>query len=124
MAGPWLALPVLLLALVALSTSEENDGEKSGRIPLWTDVYMRSELDWADADYKLSYLMDTYDIVSVEKCLYHIHNDQNTVSLTTFSPEYMTLREVPELENLHYHFHAFSGWGTSQSPKSVLKAAF
>ena len=80
MAGAWLVLSVLLHALVALSTSEENDGEKSARIPLWTDVYLRSELDWADADYKLSYLMDTYDIVSVEKCLYQYHNDQNTVS--------------------------------------------
>ena len=83
MAGAWLALPVLLLAAVALSTSEEDeDVEKIARIPLWTDVFLRSDLDWEDADYKLSYLMDTYDIVSVEKCLYQHHNDHNTVSLT------------------------------------------
>ena len=24
--------------------------------------------------------------------------------------------------NLHYHFHAFSGWGTSRGPKLFLKA--
>ena len=23
-------------------------------------------------------------------------------------------REVPKLENLHFHFHAFSGWGISE----------
>ena len=32
--------------------------------------------------------------------------------------------EVPKLENLHFHFHAFSGWGTSQGPKLFLKAFF
>ena len=91
MVGSWLALPVLLFACVALSCSEQNVVENADRIPLWTDVYLRSELDWANADYKLSYLMDTYDIVSVEKCLYQVHNDQNTVSLPIFSPEELTL---------------------------------
>ena len=28
---------------------------------------------------------------------------------------------MPKLENLHFHFHAFSGWGTSQGPKLFLK---
>ena len=70
MAGPWVALPVLLLALMAQSTSQENDGGKTARISLWTDLYLRSELDWTDADYKVCYLMYTYYIVSVEKCLY------------------------------------------------------
>ena len=32
--------------------------------------------------------------------------------------------EVPELENMHFHFHAFSGWGTSRDKKSGLKAVF
>ena len=26
-------------------------------------------------------------------------------------------QEVPKLENLHFHFHGFSGWGTSWGPK-------
>ena len=34
------------------------------------------------------------------------------------------LREVPELENMRFHFHAFSGWGTSRGQKSVFKAVF
>ena len=44
---------------------------------------------------------------------------EKTAFKTDFGP-----REVSELENLHFHFHAFSGWGTSRSPKSVLKAVF
>ena len=34
------------------------------------------------------------------------------------------LQEVPELENIHFHFHAFSSWGTSRGRKSVFKAFF
>ena len=26
--------------------------------------------------------------------------------------------------DLHFHFHTFSGWGTSRGPKSVLKTVF
>ena len=33
-------------------------------------------------------------------------------------------REVPQPENLHFHFHAFLGWGTSRGPKGNLKAFF
>ena len=32
------------------------------------------------------------------------------------------LWEAPKPENLHFHFYAFSCWGTSQGPKSVPKA--
>ena len=31
-------------------------------------------------------------------------------------------RKVPQPENMHFHFHAFSGWGTSRGPKLNLKA--
>ena len=50
---------------------------------MWTDVGLGfgGPKDWEDIDYKLSYLMDTYDIVSLEKCLFEGNNDQNTVSL-------------------------------------------
>ena len=34
------------------------------------------------------------------------------------------LWEVPKQENMHFHFHAFSGWGTSPGPKSNPKAVF
>ena len=32
--------------------------------------------------------------------------------------------EVPQPENMHFHFHAFSDWGTSRGPKLILKAVF
>ena len=32
--------------------------------------------------------------------------------------------EVPKLENLHFHFPVFSGWGTSRGPKLIPKAFF
>ena len=31
---------------------------------------------------------------------------------------------MPKLENMHFHFHKFSGCGTFQGPKSVFKAVF
>ena len=31
---------------------------------------------------------------------------------------------MPKLENLHFHFHAFSGWGTSGKSKNVLERSF
>ena len=42
---------------------------------------------------------------------------QKTASKTDFWP-----REVPKIENRHFHFHGFSGLGTSQGPTSVFKA--
>ena len=38
---------------------------------------------------------------------------------TNFGP-----RDVPKLENLHFHFYAFSGWATFRGPKLFLKAVF
>ena len=80
----------LILAIVtaqaqaqARNLSVSDVRNKSARIPLWTDVGLGfgGPKDWEDIDYKLSYLMDTYDIVSLEKCLFEGNNDQNTVSL-------------------------------------------
>ena len=53
-----------------------------GRIPLWSDLGLGygGPADWEDLDFKLAFLMDTYDIISLEKCLFKGSNDQNTVS--------------------------------------------
>ena len=32
--------------------------------------------------------------------------------------------KVPQPKNMHFHFHAFYGWGTFQGPKLNLKAVF
>ena len=61
------------------------DGESSWRIPMWADLYLRSPTDWEDLDFKLAYLMDTYHVVSLEKCLYEGSIDQNTVSMASTS---------------------------------------
>ena len=53
-----------------------------------------------------------------KKCNYRGLYEKNAF-INSFGPW-----EVPELENLHFHFRAFSGWGTSRGPKSVLKAVF
>ena len=71
----WLATLLMGVSVMAA------DGE-SRRIPMWSDLYLRSHTDWEDIDFKLAFLMDTYDIVSLEKCLYTGSNDQNTVSIT------------------------------------------
>ena len=47
---------------------------------------------------------------------YQRPNDKNAFGIK-FGP-----REAPKLENLY--FYAFSGWGTSQSQKSILKEVF
>ena len=39
----------------------------------------------------------------------HIGLDWKTASRINFGP-----REVPKQENMHFHFHAFSAWGTSR----------
>ena len=71
----WFSTLLMGVAVMAV------DGE-SRRIPMWSDLYLRSHTDWEDIDFKLAFLMDTYDIVSLEKCLYTGSNDQNTVSIT------------------------------------------
>ena len=38
-----------------------------------------------------------------------------TAFINNFGP-----REVPKLGNLHFHLHAFSGWGTSRGPLLML----
>ena len=33
-------------------------------------------------------------------------------------------RKVPQPENMHFHIHAFYGWGTSRGPKLNQNAFF
>ena len=41
-------------------------------------------------------------------CIYIVLYDKNAFTFD-FGPW-----EVPQRENMHFHFHAFSGWGTSR----------
>ena len=40
------------------------------RVPRWADVYVRGPQGFQDLGSKLEFLMDNYDIVSLEKCLH------------------------------------------------------
>ena len=67
----------LWVTLLGLAT-----GSKVAKIPMWTDLGLGRLTDWEDLDFKLAFLMDTYDVVSLEKCLFRGSNDQNTVSVS------------------------------------------
>ena len=68
---------ILGVSLVGMATCNEV-----AKIPMWTDLGLGRLTDWEDLDFKLAFLMDTYDIVSLEKCLFRGSNDQNTVSVS------------------------------------------
>ena len=74
----------LLVVMAALGVMLVNGEFK--KIPLWADLYLRSHTDWEDIDFKLAFLMDNYDVVSLEKCLYQGFNDQDTVSIVDELP--------------------------------------
>ena len=77
-----MVVPIWLSSLlVGVLPFVAADGES--RIPMWADLYLRSPTDWEEIDFKLAYLMDTYHVVSLEKCLYEGSNDQNTVSMAS-----------------------------------------
>ena len=68
---------ILWAALLGTVTCREV-----AKIPMWTDLGLGRLTDWEDLDFKLAFLMDTYDVVSLEKCLFRGSNDQNTVSVS------------------------------------------
>ena len=68
---------ILWAALLSTVTCREV-----AKIPMWTDLGLGRLTDWEDLDFKLAFLMDTYDVVSLEKCLFRGSNDQNTVSVS------------------------------------------
>ena len=39
------------------------------KIPKWTDVFLRNDQGFSNLEYKLEFLMDHYDVISLEKCL-------------------------------------------------------
>ena len=74
----------LLVVVAAIGVMLVNGELK--KIPLWADLYLRSHTDWEDIDFKLAFLMDNYNVVSLEKCLYQGSNGQDTVSIVDELP--------------------------------------
>jgi len=68
----------MLATFFALSLAGPAMGEQVGKIPMWSDLGLGRLTDWEDLDFKLAFLMDTYQVVSLEKCLFRGSNDQNT----------------------------------------------
>jgi len=68
----------MLATIFALSLAGPAMGEQVGKIPMWSDLGLGRLTDWEDLDFKLAFLMDTYQVVSLEKCLFRGSNDQNT----------------------------------------------
>ena len=48
------------------------------RVPRWADVYLRGSQGFSDLENKLGFLVDNYDVISLEKCLDNPDNDWNT----------------------------------------------
>ena len=54
-------------------------GQSWTTVPRWTDVYIRGAKAFENLDFKLGFLMDNYDIISLEKCLHDGSNTHITV---------------------------------------------
>ena len=71
----------LELNIFCVSISISLSGtQRWNKIPKWTDVYIRGQQGFKNLDYSLEFLMDNYDIISLEKCLNDGINNHITVS--------------------------------------------
>jgi len=104
------------LLLASGVTCQENSMAK---IPMWTDIGLGNLKDWEDLDYKLSFLMETYDIISLEKCLFVGANDQNTEAVfLNLTSRMHTLR--PESQTRILYYWGFSAIKCYQSTLRLL----
>ena len=69
----------LIFSLLSISISLIG-AQQWNKIPKWTDVYIRGQQGFKNLDYSLEFLMDNYDIISLEKCLNDGINNHITVS--------------------------------------------
>ena len=67
---------IFFFALPALAV-----GQDWSTIPKWTDVGLRGLAGFKNLDFRLEFLMDNYDIISLEKCLYEQNMHEDTVSI-------------------------------------------
>ena len=78
------------------------------RVPRWADVYLRGSQGFTDLDYKLGFLMDNYDVISLEKCLDNPDNDWNTEAVFVDLVSRMrTLRHNSDLSDIHEYTNSF-----------------
>ena len=73
------------------------------RVPRWADVYLRGAQGFTDLDYKLGFLMDNYDVISLEKCLDNPDNDWRTEAVfVDLVSKMRTLRPDSEAKIIFY----------------------
>ena len=60
---------LLTLFFASVFLTQVDSSSNWERNPRWADVYFRNDKGFEDLDYKLEWLMDHYDIISLEKCL-------------------------------------------------------
>ena len=61
---------VLLLQIIftSLLTNHNVDGQNWSTIPKWADFGFYGNWGFEDLDYKLEFILDNYEILSIEKC--------------------------------------------------------
>ena len=92
-------MAALILTFLFLSAS----AQEWDRVPRWADVYLRGSQGFSDLDYKLGFLMDNYDVISLEKCLDNPDNDWRTEAVFVDLVSRMrTLRPESEAKILFY----------------------
>jgi len=69
-------VPLMIMPmLVGLSL-----GQDWSHVPLWADFGLYGPLGWQNLDYRLGFIMDHYDIISLEKCLFETANERPTAT--------------------------------------------
>ena len=72
-------------------------------VPRWADVYLRGAQGFTDLDFKLGFLMDNYDVISLEKCLDNPDNDWRTEAVfVDLVSKMRSLRPESETKILFY----------------------
>ena len=86
-------------------------------VPRWTDVFVRGD-GFQELESKLEFLMDNYDIISLEKCLHQ--TDENTEQM--FLELTSRMRELrPESEaKILFYWHLTQTFGCYQANEDFL----
>ena len=94
---------IMLLTLLSILPFLCASAQEWDRVPRWADVYLRGEQGFSDLEYKLGFLMDNYDVISLEKCLNNPENDWNTEAVFVDLVSRMrTLRPESEAKIIFY----------------------
>ena len=66
------------------------------KIPKWADVFIRNDQGFSNLEYKLGFLMDNYDVISLEKCLTDGHDGGHNTEVNGWKNDFCHW-ELPQL---------------------------